>query len=79
MIFILTILICCGRYLFKTSAVFNSEDAIERPWAYDHTARIGASIGFIFALFQGAFYGVIGEAIYWIGSLAFGVLLSGTI
>ena len=76
MIFILTILIYCGRYLSETSAAFNSEDAIQRPWAYDHTAGMGAGIGFIFALFQGAYYGVIGEAIFWIGSLVLVALLS---
>ena len=38
--FILTIFIF-GRYLSETTAMFNSEDAKERPWAYDHTAAMG--------------------------------------
>lgn len=66
MIFILTTLFYCRRYLNETSAMFNSEDAKERPWAYDHTAVMGAGIGFIVVLFKGAFYGAIGEVIFWI-------------
>ena len=66
MIFILMTLFCCRRYLNETSAMFNSEDAKERPWAYDHTTVMGAGIGFIVVLFKGVFYGAIGEVIFWI-------------
>ena len=76
MIFILTILFYCGRYLIETTAMFNSEDAKERPWAYDHTAAMGAGIGFIFVLFKGAYYGAIGEAIFWVAYMAIVALLS---
>ena len=76
MIFILTILFYCRRYLNETSAMFNSEDAKERPWAYDHTTVMGAGIGFIVVLFKGVFYGAIGEAIFWVVGMAVVALLS---
>lgn len=66
MIFILTILFYCRRYLNETIAMFNSEDAKERPWVYDHTAVMGAGIGFIAVLFKGTFYGAIGEVFFWV-------------
>ena len=40
---------------------FNSEDAQERPWAYDHTAAMGAGIGFIIQLIMAIIAGGILE------------------
>lgn len=56
----------CVRYINEVDDVFNSEDAQERPWAYDHTAAMGAGFGFIFVLFKSVFYGVIAETGFWI-------------
>ena len=66
MIFILTVVIICVRYISEVYNVFNSKDAEERPWAYDHTAAMGAGFGFIFVLFKSVVYGAIAEAAFWI-------------
>ena len=34
----------CARYISEVDDEFNSEDAQERPWAYDHTAAMGAGL-----------------------------------
>lgn len=56
----------CARYISEVDNAFNSEDAQERSWAYDHTAAMGAGFGFIFVLFKSVFYGAIAEAAFWI-------------
>ena len=66
MIFILTVIIMCARYIKEVDDSFNSEDAKQRPWAYDHTAAMGASIGFIFILIKSLFYGAFAESMFWI-------------
>ena len=38
---------------------FDSDDAQERPWAYDHTTAMGAGIGFIFHLFVAVIVGTV--------------------
>lgn len=59
MIFLLTVIIWCGIYLFNVMKKFDSDDAQERPWAYDHTTAMGAGIGFIFHLFVAVIVGTV--------------------
>lgn len=43
---LIVIPLCVGfYYAFRAMAEFNSEDAKERPWAYDHKAAMGAGCG----------------------------------
>lgn len=44
---LLVIPVCVGfYYVSRVLAEFNSEDAKERPWAYDHKAAMGAGCRF---------------------------------
>ena len=64
MIFILTVLIWCGCYVLFVLNIFNSDDAQERPWAYDHTAAMGACFGFFIHLIMSIFTGIILEVLF---------------
>lgn len=64
MIFILTVVIWCGCYVVSVLNTFNSEDAEERPWAYDHTAAMGAGFGFIIHLFISVITGIILQVLF---------------
>ena len=64
MIFLLTVIIWCGIYLFNVMKAFDSEDAKQRPWAYDHTAAMGAGFGFIIHLFMSIVVGIVLEFIF---------------
>ena len=63
MIFVLTVLIWCGWYVLTMIGKFNSKDAKERPWAYDHTAAMGATFGFFIHLVMSIFVGIILQAL----------------
>jgi len=64
MIFLLTVIIWCGWYIGTMLKKFDSEDAKERPWAYDHTSAMGAGFGLIIHLFFAIIVGAILQAIF---------------
>lgn len=64
MIFILTVIIWCGIYLFNVMKEFDSDDSKERPWAYDHTAAMGAGFGFMIHLIMSIVSGIVLQVLF---------------
>jgi hypothetical protein len=63
MVFLLTVIICCGFYISGMSNKFNSKDIKERPWTYDYISAMDDILGLTIHLFLVVIVGVILQAI----------------
>ena len=61
MIFITTVFLWCAYYLHASAKALDSEDAKNRPWAYDHTSAMGMGFGFFINLIFAVIVGIVLE------------------